>query len=180
MEPGKAHAFHKHPTREELLYVLSGRAEQWVGKEHRILGPGEVAFVHGRGSWHLQPISRKTGLPGDSLASRTSRARDCRCFPGRTMALAAPLLAPNHLNQEVRVVYCRSLSLVVHPLSSINSAAFCFCSTPSRTCSACWRVKPNCRQAARFRSSRSHLARMSPLGTWAGPSSRWPISWTMA
>jgi quercetin dioxygenase-like cupin family protein len=45
MEPGKAHAFHKHPTREELLYVLSGRAEQWVGKEHRILGPGEVAFV---------------------------------------------------------------------------------------------------------------------------------------
>jgi quercetin dioxygenase-like cupin family protein len=45
MEPGKAHAFHKHPTREELLYVLSGHAEQWVSKEHRILGPGEVAFV---------------------------------------------------------------------------------------------------------------------------------------
>jgi quercetin dioxygenase-like cupin family protein len=45
MEPGKAHAFHKHPTREELLYVLSGRAEQWVAKEYRIIGPGEVAFV---------------------------------------------------------------------------------------------------------------------------------------
>jgi quercetin dioxygenase-like cupin family protein len=45
MEPGKAHAFHKHPTREELLYVLSGRAEQWVAQEYRIIGPGEVAFV---------------------------------------------------------------------------------------------------------------------------------------
>jgi quercetin dioxygenase-like cupin family protein len=45
MEPGKAHAFHTHPTREELIYVLSGRAEQWVGKEQRVLGPGEVAFV---------------------------------------------------------------------------------------------------------------------------------------
>ena len=45
MERGRAHAFHKHPTREELIYVLSGRAEQWVGKEHQILGPGEVAFV---------------------------------------------------------------------------------------------------------------------------------------
>ena len=45
MEPGRAHAFHTHPTREELLYVLSGRAEQWVGTEHRVLGPGEVAFV---------------------------------------------------------------------------------------------------------------------------------------
>ncbi len=45
IEPGRAHAFHKHPTREELLYVLSGRAEQWVSQERRILKPGEVAFV---------------------------------------------------------------------------------------------------------------------------------------
>ena len=45
MEPGRAHAFHKHPTREELIYVLSGRAEQWVGREHKVLGPGEVALV---------------------------------------------------------------------------------------------------------------------------------------
>jgi len=45
MEPGRAHAFHKHPTREEVIYVLSGRAEQWVGREHKVLGPGELAFV---------------------------------------------------------------------------------------------------------------------------------------
>jgi quercetin dioxygenase-like cupin family protein len=45
MEPGRSHPFHTHPTREEIIYVLSGRAEQWVGKEHRILGPGELVLV---------------------------------------------------------------------------------------------------------------------------------------
>jgi len=45
MEPGRSHPFHAHPTREEIIYVLSGRAEQWVGKEHRILGPGELVLV---------------------------------------------------------------------------------------------------------------------------------------
>ena len=45
MPPGKAHQFHRHPAMEELLYVLEGRAEQWVGRERRILGPGELAHV---------------------------------------------------------------------------------------------------------------------------------------
>src|SRR6187455_3144039 len=45
MPPGAAHRFHRHPALEELLYVVSGRAEQWVGRERRVLGPGEVAHV---------------------------------------------------------------------------------------------------------------------------------------
>jgi len=45
MEPGFSHPFHTHPTREEIIYILSGRAEQWIGKEHRILGPGEMVLV---------------------------------------------------------------------------------------------------------------------------------------
>jgi quercetin dioxygenase-like cupin family protein len=45
MEPGKAHAFHRHPTMEEIIYVISGEAEQWVHTEHRVLGPGEAAFI---------------------------------------------------------------------------------------------------------------------------------------
>ena len=45
IEPERCHAFHTHPHREELLYIISGQAEQWVGHEHRILGPGEMAFV---------------------------------------------------------------------------------------------------------------------------------------
>lgn len=45
MEAGHSHPFHMHPTREEIIYVLSGRAEQWIGKEHRVLGPGEMVLI---------------------------------------------------------------------------------------------------------------------------------------
>ena len=45
MEPGRSHPFHTHPTREEIIYILSGRAEQWIGLERRILGPGEMVLV---------------------------------------------------------------------------------------------------------------------------------------
>lgn len=45
MEPGRDHPFHCHPTREEIIYVISGKAEQWVGKEKRILNPGDIAFI---------------------------------------------------------------------------------------------------------------------------------------
>ncbi len=45
MEAGDSHPFHTHPTREEIIYILSGRAEQWIGKEHRILNPGEMVLI---------------------------------------------------------------------------------------------------------------------------------------
>lgn len=45
MPPGKAHAFHRHPAMEELIYVVSGRAEQWVERQMRLLGPGDVAHI---------------------------------------------------------------------------------------------------------------------------------------
>ena len=45
MPPGKAHQFHRHPEMEEIIYVLSGQAEQWVEWEQRILGPGEIAHI---------------------------------------------------------------------------------------------------------------------------------------
>jgi quercetin dioxygenase-like cupin family protein len=45
MEAGRSHPFHTHPTREEIIYIISGRAEQWVGREHRILGPGEMVLI---------------------------------------------------------------------------------------------------------------------------------------
>jgi quercetin dioxygenase-like cupin family protein len=45
MEPGRDHPFHCHPTREEIIYVISGKAEQWVGHQKRILGPGDMAFI---------------------------------------------------------------------------------------------------------------------------------------
>jgi quercetin dioxygenase-like cupin family protein len=30
---------------EEIIYVLEGRAEQWVDREHRILAAGEMAHI---------------------------------------------------------------------------------------------------------------------------------------
>jgi len=45
MEAGRSHPFHTHPTREEIIYILSGRAEQWINGEYRILGPGEMVLV---------------------------------------------------------------------------------------------------------------------------------------
>ncbi|MEM7390989.1 MAG: cupin domain-containing protein [Verrucomicrobiota bacterium] len=43
--PGEQHNFHYHPEREEIIYVLDGCAEQWVGEERRLLQPGEMAFI---------------------------------------------------------------------------------------------------------------------------------------
>jgi len=45
MPPGKAHRFHRHPAMEEVIYVIEGKAEQWVERESRILGPGEAAHI---------------------------------------------------------------------------------------------------------------------------------------
>jgi quercetin dioxygenase-like cupin family protein len=61
-EPGGGHAFHMHPEQEELLYVVSGRVEQWVDREMRILGPGDTAFlpagvVHASHNAHDGPSS---------------------------------------------------------------------------------------------------------------------------
>jgi quercetin dioxygenase-like cupin family protein len=43
--PGKGHNFHKHPHQEEVLFVVSGRIEQWIDREKRVLGPGDSAFL---------------------------------------------------------------------------------------------------------------------------------------
>jgi len=61
MEPGRSHPFHHHPTREEIIYVLSGRAEQWCGTAYRILNPGEMVLipkgeVHGTYNPHGEPL----------------------------------------------------------------------------------------------------------------------------
>lgn len=45
MPPGQGHAFHRHPALEEIIYVVSGRAEQWVDRRSRILEPGDVAHI---------------------------------------------------------------------------------------------------------------------------------------
>jgi len=45
MPAGQAHKFHVHPEMEEIIYILSGRAEQWVDREKKILSPGQIAHI---------------------------------------------------------------------------------------------------------------------------------------
>lgn len=61
MDPGFCHPFHHHPTREEIIYILSGQAEQWCGEEYRLLKPGEMVLipkgeVHGTYNPHREPL----------------------------------------------------------------------------------------------------------------------------
>jgi quercetin dioxygenase-like cupin family protein len=45
IQPGQGHDFHQHPRQEEVIYVKSGSIEQWVGKQKRILGPGDAVLI---------------------------------------------------------------------------------------------------------------------------------------
>jgi quercetin dioxygenase-like cupin family protein len=45
LPPGEAHPFHFHPKMEEILYVLSGTAEQWVETEQRQMKPGDSLYL---------------------------------------------------------------------------------------------------------------------------------------
>lgn len=61
MDPLHCHPFHYHPHREEIIHVVYGRAEQWVGNEFRILRPGESAHippgvVHATYNPHPEPL----------------------------------------------------------------------------------------------------------------------------
>lgn len=42
---GGGHSFHYHPDQEELIYVVSGRIEQWLERESKLLGPGDAIFI---------------------------------------------------------------------------------------------------------------------------------------
>lgn len=55
MPPGQAHRFHCHPEMEEIIYVVSGKAEQWVDQQSQVLEPGEVAHIPAdvvHGTWN--------------------------------------------------------------------------------------------------------------------------------
>jgi quercetin dioxygenase-like cupin family protein len=61
MDPMHCHPFHFHPHREEIIYVIYGRAEQWVGTEKRILRAGEMAHIppgviHATYNPHEEPL----------------------------------------------------------------------------------------------------------------------------
>lgn len=44
-DPDSGHNFHRHPSQEEVIYVVEGEIEQWVGTEKRRLRAGDSAFI---------------------------------------------------------------------------------------------------------------------------------------
>jgi quercetin dioxygenase-like cupin family protein len=43
--PGKSHAFHRHPSQEELIWVLDGEVEQWVEDDRCLLHAGDAVVI---------------------------------------------------------------------------------------------------------------------------------------
>ncbi|HUR57727.1 MAG TPA: cupin domain-containing protein [Opitutaceae bacterium] len=81
MDPMHCHPFHFHPHREEIIYVVYGRAEQWVGREHRILRPGEMAHIpagtiHATYNPHAEPLVFLAILSPAKLAADLATAPD--------------------------------------------------------------------------------------------------------
>lgn len=81
MAPMHCHPFHHHPHREEIIYVIYGRAEQWVGQEHRILRAGEMAHipagtVHATYNPHAEPLVFLAILSPATLPAHEAAAPD--------------------------------------------------------------------------------------------------------
>jgi len=45
VEPGGGHPFHIHPEMDEVIYILSGQAEQWIEKNKKNLKAGESVYI---------------------------------------------------------------------------------------------------------------------------------------
>lgn len=45
MPKGGGHNFHRHPKMHEILYILKGRAEQWVEAEVHVLEAGDSVYI---------------------------------------------------------------------------------------------------------------------------------------
>lgn len=45
LAPGFGHNFHLHPGQEEVIYVVSGAVEQWVGEKSMTLSAGDGVFI---------------------------------------------------------------------------------------------------------------------------------------
>ena len=42
---GMGHDFHRHPNMHEILYILKGRAEQWIEDEMQYLEVGDSIYI---------------------------------------------------------------------------------------------------------------------------------------
>lgn len=61
IQPGEKNASHAHPNCEELLYVLTGECDHWVGDEKYRLKPGMTISIP-RGSEHYAQVTSSEPL----------------------------------------------------------------------------------------------------------------------
>ena len=45
IDRGQGHNFHKHPNQDEVIVVVEGEIEQWLGQEKRLLKPGDAVVI---------------------------------------------------------------------------------------------------------------------------------------
>jgi quercetin dioxygenase-like cupin family protein len=95
LAPGKGHSFHQHPDQEEMVYVVSGKVEQWVGRERRILGPGDAAFMPA-GTVHASFCAgdgeaRLLAVFGPSIGSGFETIEMAEEAPWNTLRVAEPV-----------------------------------------------------------------------------------------
>ena len=45
LRPGGGHNFHRHPGQEEVIYVIEGAVEQWLGRQRKVLRSGDSVFI---------------------------------------------------------------------------------------------------------------------------------------
>ena len=45
MPKGGGHDFHRHPQMHEILYIIKGKAEQWVEDDKQMLTAGESVYI---------------------------------------------------------------------------------------------------------------------------------------
>lgn len=81
MDGMHCHPFHYHPHREEIIHVIYGRAEQWVGKEYRVLRAGESAHipagvVHATYNPYPEPLVFLAILSPAKLSDELAKAPD--------------------------------------------------------------------------------------------------------
>lgn len=105
MDPMHCHPFHFHPHREEIIYVVQGRAEQWVGNDYRILEAGEIAHIpagaiHATYNPHPEPlvflaILSPATLPSE-LASMPDPCDVSATAPWSTLRQGRPVCQTRH------------------------------------------------------------------------------------
>ncbi len=91
MRPGTGHRFHYHPTREEIIYIVDGVAEQWVDRKKQRLKAGECAFIPKSRARDLQLVEEADDVPGDPVAGEGQRPLSRRLL--RRGAVAEPAAA---------------------------------------------------------------------------------------